>query len=103
MPDMGTIKTGPSIFTAMEAAVKPLATSLKVIEHNTAGLSVERQAESDRAEQIATKTDKKRNTILYENAMYVVNQAKWQSAEKWCKKHGYKFLILTEKELFSKK
>ena len=46
---------------------------------------------------------KKRNTILYENAMYVVNQAKWQSAEKWCKKHGYKFLILTEKELFSKK
>ena len=61
---MKTTKTGPSIFTALEAAVKPLAESLKVIEHNTAGLSVERQAESDRAEQIATKTDKKRNTIL---------------------------------------
>ena len=40
--------------------------------------------------------------MLYESQMYVVNQAKWKAAEKWCKKKGYKFLILTEDQLFDK-
>ena len=37
---------------------------------------------------------------MYENYTYVINQCKWEAARKWCDKHGYKFLILTEKELF---
>ena len=28
-----------------------------------------------------------------------INKAKWEAAEKWCKERGYKFIILTEKEL----
>jgi len=42
---------------------------------------------------------KRQNTVLYENYRYVQNQSKWKAAKTWCEKHGYKFLILTEKEL----
>ena len=46
---------------------------------------------------------KKRSTILYENTMYLRNISKWKSAQEWCNKKGYKFLILTERELFSER
>lgn len=44
--------------------------------------------------------NKKKSTMLYESLEYVRNQAKWAAAKKWSDKHGYKFQILTEKELF---
>jgi len=31
---------------------------------------------------------------------YKRNQAKWVYAENYCKKHGYEFKVMTEKELF---
>ena len=37
--------------------------------------------------------------MLYEQKTWVVNQAKWEAAEKWAKKKGIEFKILTEKEL----
>lgn len=43
--------------------------------------------------------NKRKSTLLYETARYAQNQAKWNAAKKWCDKKGYKFLILTEKEL----
>ena len=43
--------------------------------------------------------NKKSSTMLYEQKMYVQNTAKWKAAEKWANKKGYKFLIITEKEL----
>ena len=46
----------------------------------------------------ATKYKKKQH-LLYEQAMYVVNQAKWQAAREFCKKRGFEFIILTEKDL----
>jgi len=42
---------------------------------------------------------KKQKTILYEQKMYIQNTAKCEAANKWAKKKGYKFLIITEKEL----
>ena len=42
---------------------------------------------------------KKPSTILYETAMYSINQAKWEAARAWCKQHNYKFLIFTEKHI----
>jgi len=42
---------------------------------------------------------KKPQTILYEAVTYSVNQAKWEAARAWCKKHNYKFLIFTEKHI----
>jgi hypothetical protein len=42
---------------------------------------------------------KKKEHLIYEQSMYVVNQAKWQAAREFCKKKGLEFLILTEKEI----
>ncbi len=37
--------------------------------------------------------------ILKENVRWQINNAKWRAADKFCKKHGWEFKILTEKEL----
>ena len=42
---------------------------------------------------------KSKKTLLEETATYAVNQAKWESAEKFCKLKGYQFMILTEYEI----
>lgn len=42
---------------------------------------------------------KKSSTMLYEQKTYVINVAKWKAAQEWADKKGYKFLIVTEKEL----
>lgn len=43
---------------------------------------------------------KKKSTVLYENATYAVNQAKWAAAKKYADQKNIKFIILTENELF---
>lgn len=43
--------------------------------------------------------NKKNSTVLYENYRYIQNQSKWEAAKKWCDKKGYRFIVLTEKEL----
>ena len=30
---------------------------------------------------------------------YITNQCKWEAAERYCTSHGFKFLVVTEKEL----
>jgi len=42
---------------------------------------------------------KRKTTLLKEQYTYTTNMAKWSAAKKWAKKKGYKFIILTEKEL----
>lgn len=43
---------------------------------------------------------KKQQTMLYEQAMYCINQAKWAAAKEWAMKHNYNnFIIYTEKHL----
>lgn len=46
----------------------------------------------------------KKNTRrkLNEVITYAVNQNKWKAAEEYCKDRGWKFLVITEKELFGK-
>ena len=44
--------------------------------------------------------NRKTKTLIYQQAEYVKNQAKWQAAESWSKKHNCQFVILTEKSLF---
>lgn len=48
------------------------------------------------------KGKKSTKRLLYETTTYAKNRAKWYYAEKFCKKHGMRFEILTEKELFGK-
>lgn len=44
--------------------------------------------------------NKKKSTILHENATFATNMAKWEAARRWCVRRGYKFQILTEEHLF---
>lgn len=39
---------------------------------------------------------------LKEVMTYGVNQAKWQAAEEYCRDRGWKFVVLTENEIFGK-
>jgi hypothetical protein len=53
-----------------------------------------------------TREPKKQKNITkkYINEVYTwgVNQAKWQAAELYCKERGWKFVTMTEKEIFGK-
>ena len=42
---------------------------------------------------------KKKQTVLYEQVQWAINQAKWEAAQKWCHSRGMKFIIITEKPL----
>lgn len=42
---------------------------------------------------------KKKSTILYENATFAVNSAKWEAAKQFARNKGMEFLIITEKDL----
>ncbi len=43
--------------------------------------------------------NKKTKSLLYQQAEYVKNQAKWKSAFEYCSKRDLNFVILTEKQL----
>lgn len=42
---------------------------------------------------------RKRQHLLYEQKQWAVNQSKWKSAEVFATKRGWKFIIITEKDL----
>ena len=42
--------------------------------------------------------NKKRTTVVYEQATWSINQAKWSAAKSWCDKNGYIFQLVTEKD-----
>lgn len=43
---------------------------------------------------------KKQTTILKENSDWLVNTAKWERAKVYCHHRGWRFRILTEREIF---
>jgi hypothetical protein len=43
-----------------------------------------------------------KKTQLYQETTWITNQAKFKAANNYCKKLGYKFMLLTEKEMFGK-
>ena len=48
-----------------------------------------------------TKQGKKPKTYITEVMTWGVNQSKWRSADQYCKDRGWRFEILTEKQLFA--
>lgn len=42
---------------------------------------------------------RKKSNLIYEQTMFITNQAKWQAAREWCNKKGLEFIIITEKHL----
>lgn len=45
---------------------------------------------------------KTQHRLLNETATYVTNKCKWEAAEEYCRQRGWKFMIMTEKEIFGK-
>lgn len=45
------------------------------------------------------KRKKSKKTLLNEHLTYAVNMAKWEAADKYCKKKGWEFHVFTELEL----
>lgn len=43
---------------------------------------------------------KSKRSLLNENITYAINTNKWKAAKDFCDKHSWKFMLLTEKELF---
>ena len=56
----------------------------------------------DVAKRNATKTGRISRRYLNEVKRWGTNDAKWMSAKKYCDARGWKFLIMTEKDLFGK-
>lgn len=46
------------------------------------------------------KGKKSHKTLANEKKTWDMNQAKWKAAQDYCRRRGYKFIILTEKDLF---
>ena len=47
-----------------------------------------------------TRRGKRKKQQLYEQLTHAINIAKWKQAQAFCNQRGWKFRILTEKELF---
>lgn len=47
------------------------------------------------------KIKKSKRIMLEESLLFSINNAKWEAAKDFCKKHDWEFIILTEKELFN--
>lgn len=45
------------------------------------------------------KNRKNKKTLMYEHKTWITNKSKWEAAEEYCKKRGWKFIIMTEKDL----
>lgn len=43
---------------------------------------------------------KSKRSLINENIIYAINTKKWEAAKEFCNNHSWKFVILTEKELF---
>lgn len=55
------------------------------------------------SQSVAPKVQQKRTRrYISEVVTFGVNQAKWKAADEYCKDRGWKFKVVTEKELFSK-
>ena len=46
---------------------------------------------------------KSKKTFLTETVQFQINKSKWESAKKLCHANGWKFVVLTEKDLFKGK
>lgn len=46
---------------------------------------------------------KRKSTLLIENYNWVINNAKWEAARKYCASRGINFVLYTEREIFGVK
>lgn len=73
------------------------------VEYVKNGKLIKEIIEVKPAKQTVQSKAKKAKVRLTENYIYVVNCAKWDAAEYWCKQRGIKFSLCTEADLFRSK
>lgn len=49
------------------------------------------------------KTKKTEMRLMEATQTYATNQSKWEAAREYCRKRGYSFVVITERELFAPK
>jgi hypothetical protein len=71
---------------------------------NRDGISETIMIEVKPASQVSEPRRQEKVTKKYLNEVYTwgINQAKWKAAEEYCKDRGWRFLTLTEKEIFGR-
>lgn len=77
-------------------------TDARIKVRNSQGVLKTYLIEIKPASQCAPPTKPKSQTKRYirECATFMVNQAKWDAADRWARDRGWEFMILTEKHLF---
>lgn len=73
---------------------------LKTKRGNIETLLIEVKPSKQTVEPKKPKSGKMTRSYITEVKSYAVNTAKWEAAQKACEKMGWKFKILTEKEIF---
>lgn len=69
---------------------------IKKIDNTITLIEIKPEKQTKPPQKRGKKTEKK---LLSEKVTYAINKSKWKSANIFCEKNGWKFLILTEKEL----
>jgi hypothetical protein len=49
------------------------------------------------------KNKKRQKRFVYETMRWIKNKNKWDATREYCKKHGYEFQLLTEKEIWKER
>lgn len=73
---------------------------IKVLNNNNKAVSYVVEVKPEHELYPPKKGNKSKKTIMWQEATYVTNQAKWKAAENYCKKMGHHFKIITENQLF---
>ncbi len=73
-----------------------------VVEFQTPNGIVKEVIELKPMAQCLPGTAKKPKARAYQDMVYLKNQAKWEATKALCEDNGFKFRVLTEKELFGK-
>jgi hypothetical protein len=74
-----------------------------IIEYKKADGSIQKMVIEIKPEkQMKPGTSKKRKQKAQQDAIYLVNRAKWAACQKACDLNGYDFQVLNEKQLFGR-
>lgn len=72
-------------------------------QYETVMVEVKPYAETQPPRQPKKVTKRTQSRLLEETSTYITNQCKWEAARQFCSQRGWKFLIMTEKEIFGGK
>lgn len=67
---------------------------------STGGAIIRQMIEIKPNKQTKPSRARKTKNRLYENAVYIINQSKWEAARQWCRARNIRFTIMSENDIF---